>query len=396
MLEIRSRKGSTTVFVCIIFSSVMVMVFMFIAAAGMKASASYSSAVLNLAGRSVLSEFDERLKDQYNLIAFRGDAADIEGKMMTYAEYSLDRNRYMKIEDICADLKEYSLMNVDIFREQVTEDGIVFKGRKREAGKVSGSERELRSSVILNGLPSHGIDLDTPGIRSLKNSIKEHPDGENIIKKGTKTALTNEYVMQYFNSGAYAVSDRDTFFKGEIEYILEGTPSDSGNLRKVKGDLVELRTMLNSIYLWSSEVRKAEAMAAAELLTPGPEAVITQAALIELWAAAEAENDVSILLDGGKISLIKTGESWNLDLESALHPAEQELKGDESGLTYDEYLKLLLCCLSDETKYLRMMDLIQINLQGTYDGDFSVRDMYTGFSFTASVNGREFEYVENY
>lgn len=392
----RRKKGSTTVFICIILSSVMALVLMFISVSAIKASSSYGSSVLNLAGRSVLSEFDERLKEQYGLVAFYGNSCEIEDDIEMYAGYSLDNDRFIEIGGIEADLKEYSLLNVDIFREQVTEDGIVSRVNEREPGKVDVSDRKIRSSVILKELPSYGLRLSEPGIKGLKNVIEEHPDGEGLVKKGTKTFLTNEYIMKYFSSGAYDVSDADTFYDGEIEYILEGEYGDEMNLKKVKKDIKELRVMLNMIYLMESEVKKAEALAAAEALTPGPEAIATQAVLLERWADAEAENDIEILMSGGRVPLLKNIDSWKLDIESVINPVDKVIKGEDDGLAYDDYLKVLLCSLEDRTKYLRMMDLIQINLKGTYWDDFSIRDMYTGFSFTASVNGREFEYVETY
>ena len=42
------------------------------------------------------------------------------------------------------------------------------------------------------------------------------------------------------------------------------------------------------------------------------------------------------------------------------------------------------------------MDLIQINLQGTYSEDFYIHDCYRGFKFKAQVNGRKMKYDEKY
>lgn len=390
-----SRRGSTTVLLSIVLAAMIALVMMFIELAAVMCSSSYSASVLNLAGRSVLSEFDERLKEEYNLVAFYGQASEMEDKIASYADYSLDNNRYMKVSDIDVDLKELSLENVDVLREEITEDKSVVLEKERPCGKVAASDRVLRSSKVILRLPSNGIDLNTPGIKSMADKIKDKGDDDNLIRKGTKAALAGEYVLAYFRTCAHP-DDDEHFFKGEVEYILEGQMSDAKNLDKVRIDLIELRTILNSAYLWTNEVAKAEALAAAELMTPGPEGVATQALLIEAWAAAEAENDVRILFEGGRMPVFKTKDSWMLDLGSVLNPVENTLKGPEEGLTYDDYLKLLLYFLDDQSKYTRIMDVIQINMQGTYWDEFDISQMYTGFSFTAEINGREFEFNEVY
>jgi hypothetical protein len=52
--------------------------------------------------------------------------------------------------------------------------------------------------------------------------------------------------------------------------------------------------------------------------------------------------------------------------------------------------------LDRETKLLRVMDLMQLNLRGTYYEDFLMREHYIGFRFECDVDGERYAYTEKY
>jgi len=122
--------------------------------------------------------------------------------------------------------------------------------------------------------------------------------------------------------------------------------------------------------------------------------------IIESWIAAETGNDLMLLEQGEKVALIKTSSQWATQniveiwggwtSTSTVHPA------DSSGLTYRDYLRMMLFVLDRETKLLRMMDLMQINLKGDYYGDFLMREHYIGFRFECMVDGDRYAYTEKY
>ena len=78
-------------------------------------------------------------------------------------------------------------------------------------------------------------------------------------------------------------SSEPSFFENEVEYILEGDYSNEKNYEKTRRGLVLFRSSLNAIYLYVNPQKRAETLAAAEILTPGPAAVVTQAVLIGTW-----------------------------------------------------------------------------------------------------------------
>lgn len=390
-----NKKGVTAVFLTIIAGAVLSCVIVFIQLAASAASVSYCGNLFNLAGRSVLSEFDLELKSRYGIIAFSRDGSSIAEEIKRYVKYTVTDDRYIRLGEVSVDLKDYCLMDCEIFEEQVTES-VNFKNlivEEETGGPVETGERTLRNSKTINALPSKGM-TDTPSVHALVSNIKNMASISDLWKKGSREYLTTVYMFGVFKSGMSAADDERSFFRNEIEYILEGKKSDAANRSAVRADLLKLRTLLNSIYIYSSPKMMKEALLLAETITPGPEAVITQAALIAAWAAMEAELDIKTLDEGGKVPVFKDPSSWKTDINGKAVAGGGTY--EERGYNYESYLKILLTSLEKEVKLTRMMDLIQINLQGTYSEDFYIHDCYRGFKFEAQVNGRKMKYDEKY
>ena len=390
-----NKKGVTAVFLTIIAGAVLSCVIVFIQLAASAASVSYCGNLFNLAGRSVLSEFDLELKSRYGIIAFSRGGSSIAEEIKRYVKYTVTDDRYIRLGEVSVDLKDYCLMDCEIFEEQITESvnckNLI--GTEKNSGPVQTGDRTLRNSRTINALPSKGM-TDTPSVYALVSNIKNLTGISQLWKNGSREYLTTVYIFSVFKSGMSAADDERSFFRNEIEYILEGKKSDAANRSAVRADLLKLRTLLNSIYIYSSPKMMNEALMLAETITPGPEAVITQAALIAAWAAMEAELDIKTLDEGGKVPVFKDPSSWKTDINGKVAAGKGEF--EERGYDYEGYLKILLTALKKEVRLTRMMDLIQINLQGTYSEDFYIKDCYRGFKFEAQVNGRKMKYDEKY
>jgi hypothetical protein len=172
------------------------------------------------------------------------------------------------------------------------------------------------------------------------------------------------------------------------------------------------RNGLNLVYLYSCSEKRDLALEAAELITPGPEAVLTQALILETWALLEARNDLALLYDGERVPLIKGDANWALSIENALaveegNAEDQELDTDQpeknyvrpqcvEGQDYKDHLTTLLIAMPERTRLLRMMDLIQINMKYTYCGSFLFSDYYTGVEYIMTVNGVDYGFKNSY
>lgn len=72
-------------------------------------------------------------------------------------------------------------------------------------------------------------------------------------------------------------------------------------------------------------------------------------------------------------------------------------KGNISeGLSYDEYLMLMIMSLNDNVRLLRIMDIIQINMKYRYYRDFNMTEYFIGVRFSINANGRSYDFEDSY
>jgi hypothetical protein len=400
MLERRNhRKGSISVFLVLVLGSMILLAFAVHEAAVRATARSAGEAALVLAARSVLSEYDKPLFERYGILAFRGSPEDLRDGLRHYAAATLESSPYYHLEGLRAESGDYALILPDAFESAVLEwIPVVLAGMAEsalgapEADKgVPGpagtcEDRVLKNRSVSGSLPSRGAP-DPGGILGRLKDIKN--SWQDAFRKGTDNFLVNQYIDRYFSSAANPPGEGETFFRNEVEYILEGRLSDRQNRVEYRGELLVLRNAVNAVFLVTDAVKMSQLAAAAQLLTPGPEAFLTQIVLAEAWALAEAENDILLLEHGCKVPFVKTAESWAVDLDSVLSGTSRGYIDTHcaSGLDYRGYLQLFLFFMDRETKLYRMMDLIQLNLQGGNDRSFLIREHQTGVYYESEVNG---------
>ena len=162
----------------------------------------------------------------------------------------------------------------------------------------------------------------------------------------------------------------------EMEYILMGKESDRENLRAVVNRLLLLREGANYAYLLTDESKKQEAYALAGLLvgfTLMPELVEALQQVILLgWAYGESVLDVRALLQGNKVPLLKTIDSWKLPLSQVFtlksHLADYDGQTWEMGQGYEDYLRLLLTFAGRREKCMRGLDIMEGVIRTTERG----------------------------
>lgn len=432
MMDYQSRKGSTSVFLTLILAAMLMLAGLFIYHSSQAAARSYVDAVFELAGRSVLSEYDTVLLKEYGLFAIHADETEIENKIKFYTNCSFHRSRIkgvirekksidplkLQLDAVNVSLSGYSITNIDLFEEQIQAymkyglaENIANKkynnGRgTQDAGIPANPEQAnimLKNEQVVHSLPSQGypgIDLDIKQL--FQTGI---PSPQEIKTYGKSRFFINEYILNQFLNNQKGLDTRATFFLNEAEYILSGGLNDEHNYKKVRNHLVLLRTMLNlpCIYTDPEKLRAVEALAS--MLTPGPEAVITQLLIATGWAAAEAENDMKRLENSEKVALFKSKSNWalnlslNLDLEGFMNGKNHTdivEPQNTGGINYEDYLRILLYLQDREIQLLRCMDLIQLNMKTNYYRDFDFREYYGGFQFEAMVQGRSYSYIQKY
>lgn len=210
------------------------------------------------------------------------------------------------------------------------------------------------------------------------------------------------YILDKF--GTYVNPLEKSRLKYQVEYILAGKENDIDNLKWVVNRLLLIREAANVVYLFSSETKMAEAEALALTLSAViqlPElAKLVQVAILFAWAYAESVYDVKQLLAGRRVPLLKTDKTWHFGLEGMLSYEkgldDSKNQADENtvadGLTYENYLILLLTTVNKETRTFRTMDLMEMDIRKTAGNEAFRMDGCVDYIEATAVISSKFGY----
>lgn len=287
---------------------------------------------------------------------------DLTNSMGTWKEQENQTEEYQQedqevTEEISASLAEAG-------KELPAEDNpIGFINRIKNAGLLS---------VVLHNrqdISNKNISVETtPSHRSLqkgRGNFKVRDDTDDIMSK----IYFGEYQLEKFASAVQPNEEGKLSY--ELEYIIGGKGSDKENLEAVIGKLMAVRFAANYSYLMTDEEKKAEAKAMALTMAgvvalPEISELIKQGILLA-WAFGESIMDIRSLMEGGKIELLKTKQSWQLQLSSLLKLGTEEdhLSGEhsEEGLSYKEYLRMLLVMNPIKEATMRTIDIVEMGMQ---------------------------------
>ena len=392
---LRQKRGSSAVFLSVILASVIAITLTLVFAGRTQARISIADGSLQLASASLLSQYDYYVQRDYGLFLIQG----------TDAELSEDLRDYTKVS-AKASAGRFCTVDLDPVHEQILDymKSSGGAGLLQDAlldGEDTGGpmpDRTLRHGPTITSLPSRELP-DSSLITSARKLGDHLTNPDAIFRTGSNKFFMAEYILQKFNRAENPRAE-DHFFSSEVEYILCGELSDEKNRKQTDLALEGVRTGLNLSHIYSDPEKVSAITAAAEALTPGPVAVLTQAGIAAAWAAAEAVNDVKLLHNGCSVPIVKTSASWAIDLDSVLagysgedgciHPQI------DTGRDYDDYLRILLYVKDENIKTARILDLIQINMRKNYDGKFLIQGCATGISVDADAYGRRLSYDRIY
>lgn len=232
----------------------------------------------------------------------------------------------------------------------------------------------LPSNVILSGRSIQGNALleqriQREEINKGNYALEELPDAEKIANR----FLFQEYLLRYM--GCFGEEKNTSALSYQIEYLLKGKKADAENLEATVNTICLMREAANAAYLFSDgeKCALAEALAAAlaaMMMVPEIEPLL-KITLILGWAYAESIYDVKTLLSGGRIPLLKTSDTWHYSLEGALGMAEGGMgeaksgKDTEDGLSYQDYLRILLMLTDRDLVVNRAMSMVEADIQQT-------------------------------
>lgn len=226
--------------------------------------------------------------------------------------------------------------------------------------------------------------------------------GRNDISVGEK-ALFHAYIKDV--CGCYTKQKDKGALSYQLEYILAGKERDDENLKNVVQRLLVMREVSNVTYLFSDGAKQAEAatLATSVCSAAGVPYLIepVKISLLFAWAYAESLYDVRQLLKGKRIQLVKGAQDWHISLSGMLNCAKEEaadavMEEQEdnlrNGLSYEDYLLLMIMTKSEKEKVARMIDLIELDIRQTPGNyGFRMQNCVDAMSMQASV-GSSFGY----
>lgn len=268
-----------------------------------------------------------------------------------------------------------------------------------EALKLRTAENPLE---IVKKLQKEGIlALVVPSGNSVSEKRCNTKDSllKRNCRKGTWECRENSgwyerILMQEFlkplSGNAVAPQENGSLSYG-TEYLICGKEGDRENLKGVVKKILLLREILNYVYLQTDESRKAEARTVASAIAGAlvsPELIsIIEQGVLAAWSYVESICDVKALLSGGKIPIIKTSDSWHTQLSNLSSAIENDYTGEAKGVSYENYLDILLYEKTVKQIAYRSMDLMEWRLKEQPNGENCRMDhMVTGIRFTAEYD----------
>jgi|GEM_PF-845882 len=228
------------------------------------------------------------------------------------------------------------------------------------------SEILYLAGVDINGVSNSNVDTQTLISKNLIN--EEAP----FDSKNASDEVYIAYLLEHM--GSYMHEKDNRALSLELEYIISGHNSDYENFTSVVNRIYAERLFdnfslaMNDSRLWSEARMIATAL---EVCTLSPEFIEPVAtSLVYATAFMETVSDISTIMNEGRVRLHKL--SSDMSVIKALSGGVYDTN-DPSGLSYTEYLVVMLILIEDRIRNLRSMDLMELWVRGqTGDSFFSM------------------------
>ena len=226
---------------------------------------------------------------------------------------------------------------------------------------------------------------DVKGTRiNLNNYYSHRSKNENNSQIGGNEAgfLDSLSTMVLFNTyifeklGYHNSLKDNSLLDYQVEYLIVGADSDEKNLKGIRNRIFAWRFADNArLYFTDSQKRNEANMIAATVSTLLMNPQLTQLiaySLLFSWAFSDSLDDVQKLLNDEKVPLIK-----------------KSIGSDVGGLSYKQYLELMLLIARENTITARVMDIIEMDIRLTpYNQNFRIDMCLESFRISATYIDR--------
>lgn len=204
---------------------------------------------------------------------------------------------------------------------------------------------------------------------------------DNLLDKGTGVA----YAANVFNCATEQNINETSILKCELEYLICGKNSDINNIKSVVNRIIAIRMPVNYSYLMSDSDKSAKlsSVATSIMTVTGIPAPILKRLLAGAWSYIEAVAEVKNLMSGVKLAFKKNDDNWITDIDNISESMYSPCSEDEHGLSYKDYL-LILLSLDMDSAYYRMLDIMQLNVR-EIDETFDIKNAAVAISLDIQV-----------
>jgi len=388
-------KGSITVFFSLIFVLFLSLIGAMVQSASIQVAKSVKVAEMSLALENLFAEYDTKMLEKYELFVRTGNKKwEVFERLKFYGIVGMDHEIISStlltdgaghefyeqaiksmggkveetdssVEELLQETDEEANLNLDELLER-EEQELPEENNPIEAVNILKKanllslvypepEKLSEKSVTLETLASH---------RSLEAGVNY--DLKEVNESAINRALFGSYLSEHFKNVLSPAKDCPLVY--EQEYLLSGKSSDQENLKETVKQILSIRVAINYAYILTDQAKQAEAGAMAlglsSLLTAPGAAEIVKQAILFAWAYGESIVDLRVLLKGEKVPLIKSVDTWQLQLTNIFQLQSERNVGEgkfSEGISYQEYLNVLLIAEKREDLCMRALDLIELN-----------------------------------
>ena len=234
--------------------------------------------------------------------------------------------------------------------------------------------RTLRQSTVLDFVCPEGVPSEQtcdpaslPGGRTLNRGFGTIDAGSDL--SGADASLWfDAYLTDHF--GSLTNPEGGDGLQYRLEQILFGKNSDRDNLSAVTTRLLLIREGLNIAAIRTQPALKAAVDSAAAGLAALLAAPYLEPVLLLFltagWAYAESLLDIRTLYRGESVPAVKTAENWQVSLDALprlISDPDSLRKTSSGGLSYHDYLRLLLIACPMDDKISRCADMIEYGMR---------------------------------
>lgn len=322
----------------------------------------FIDSVSNYMTENFLYEAGKELYNQYEAIKYLMDSSQMEetdiGEALKEIQNATQQNIPKSIGTAAQknESKKLDVVGILEMAKSWQEQGIL-KLVVEDTDKLSKTQHDFQDGLLERKLDEGNM------------SMENETDWKDRI-------LLQQYLLTYLSDFRDVKKERALSY--ELEYLLGEKPSDMENLKIVVSKILAIREAANFLYLVSNPEKIAQVEALATIIggmSANPVVYeVVKIGVLTAWALAESILDVRALLAGRRVALLKSEETWTAELENLGEITKGFAMAKECnwGLSYENYLSILLLFEDSTNLAMRTMNLQEATIRNVYQ-DMSFR-----------------------